>query len=88
MNKITVTGITLPTYEEWKSLVDDMSGLNIEIYKGAVPGTVTCGLTYDENSVTLSIRRTSMNVVIEFESDDMVTILDATSDDFEAIHIS
>lgn len=81
MNEIYINGLTDSKYNAWKELIDNDDFLTLE----KSGDTVT--ITYLEYDTTLSCRRTFDSLVLEFESDDMITILECVPNDFASIVI-
>ena len=81
MNEIYINGLTDSKCEAWKELIDNDNFITI------LKSGDTVEITYLEDDTTLSCRRTFDSLVLEFESDDMITILECASNDFASIVI-
>ena len=81
MNEIYINGLLDSKCEEWKELIDNDDFITI------VKSGDTVTITYLEYDTTLSYRRTFESMILEFESDDMITILECKPNDFASIVI-
>lgn len=88
MNEIYINGLTDSKYNAWKELIDNDNCLEIE--KACIDNATRCNdvtITYPECEITFSCRRTDSRLILEFESDDMITILECALNDFASIVI-
>lgn len=81
MNEIYINGLLDSKYKAWSELVDNDNCVEIE----RIGADTT--ITYPECEVTFSCRRTDSRLILEFESEDMITILECASNDFVSIVI-
>ena len=81
MNEIYINGLLDSKYTAWKELVDNDDFLTME----KTGDNIT--ISFPEYDTTLSCRRTFESMILEFESDDMITILECKPNDFASIVI-
>lgn len=87
MNELIINYLQPEKYEAWKSLIDNMNGISIDKVNDKT-GNVTATITYYEMDVTVSIRQTFDSTIIEFVSDDMITMLECRPDQYGSIVLS
>lgn len=81
MNEIYINGLTDSKYNAWKELIDNDNFLTLE----KIGNDIT--ISYPEYDTVFSCRRTFESMILEFESDDMITILECALNDFASIVI-
>ena len=81
MSEIYINNLQDSKYEAWKELIDNDDFLTMV----KIGSNVT--ITFPEYDTTFSCRRTFESMILEFESDDMITILECKPNDFASIVI-
>lgn len=87
MNELIISYLQPEKYEAWKSLIDNMNGITIDEMNNKT-GNVTATITYYEMDVAVSIRQTFDSTIIEFVSDDMITMLECNPNQYGSIVLS
>lgn len=87
MNELIINYLQPEKYEDWKSLIDNMNGITIDKVNDKT-GNVTATITYYEMYVAVSIRQTFDSTIIEFVSDDMITMLECNPNQYGSIVLS
>lgn len=81
MNEIYINGLLDSKYNAWKELINNDNFLTLE----KADNNITIG--YYECDTVFSCRRTLNSMILEFESDDIITILECSVNDFASIVI-
>ena len=87
MNELIINYLQPKKYEAWKELIDCMNGMNITKVDDKT-GNVTATIEYYEMDITITIRQTFDSTIIEFVSDDMITVLECRPDQYGSIVLS